>query len=160
MRSSQKQPITKNYMIKSIGKVTLAGLLAAIVLGVPIKAAAQDQSKPATPAAPSAPEAPKKSRGTTFIGKLGEIDKTAKTFTVEEKEKKLTIAVSPETKFYKNENDANKPSTLEEGVIGQEVTGSYMKGEDGKMTARNVYWGGRAGKKKKKESDTPAPAPK
>ena len=148
-------------MIRNIGRITLAGLLAAIVLGVPVKASAQDQTKPATPATPTPAPPEKKTRGTTFMGKLGEVDKTAKTFTVEEKEKKLTISANSETKFYKNENDMNKPSTLEEGVVGQEVTGSYMKGEDGKMTARNVYWGGRAGKKKKKtEGDTATPAPK
>ncbi|HWY76926.1 MAG TPA: hypothetical protein VN281_14990 [Verrucomicrobiae bacterium] len=148
-------------MIRNIGKITLAGLLAAIVVGVPIKAAAQDQTKPATPATPAAPE--KKVRPTTFMGKLGEIDKTAKSFTVEEKEKKLTISVNSETKFYKNDNDTRKPSTLEEGVVGQEVTGSYMKGDDGKMMARNVYWGGRGGKKKKKtegDDSTATPAPK
>ncbi len=148
-------------MIKTLGKVTLAGLLAAVVLGVPVRATAQD-SKEKTPAAPAAPGG-EKTKGGRIMGKLTEIDKTAKTFTVSEQSGvKHTFQVTSDTKFYKNDNGERKPSTFEEGVVGQDVTGSTIKGDDGKVTARNVYWGGgMGGKKKKKEgSDTPAQAPK
>jgi hypothetical protein len=146
-------------MIKTLGKVTLASVLAAVVLGMPFGACAQDQSKPANPATPGTTEP--KGRATQIRGKLGEIDKTAKTFTIEETSGvKHVFQVSSETKFYKNDNNEMKPSTLEEGVVGQPVTGSYAKSDDGKMTARNVYWGGRPSKKKKQDSTDSTPAPK
>jgi hypothetical protein len=150
-------------MIRNIGKITLAGLLAAIVVGVPLKSAAQDQNKPATPATPSTPAETPKAKGTQIRGTLSEIDKTAKTFTVETRSgKKSVYEVSSDTKFFKRDSDTEKSATLEDGVVGQPVTGSYTKADDGKMTAKNVYWGGGPRSKKKTEGDatSPTPAPK
>ena len=133
-------------MIKSVGKITLASLLAAVVLGMPVSSKAQDKPKADAPAAEA------KAKATTFKGKLSAVDKTAMTLTVEEKKGNLVIHANSSTKFFKNESDANKPSTLEGGTVGDTVTGSYTKDGD-TMTAKNVYWGGMA---KKKAAAAPA----
>ncbi|MDB6015636.1 MAG: hypothetical protein JWR19_125 [Pedosphaera sp.] len=139
-------------MIKSIGKFTLASLLAAIVLGVPVRVAAADM--PSEKAAPTekAPEAKAKAKSLPFTGKLGAVDQSAKTLTLDEKTKR-TFQITSETKITKS----GKPVTLEEGVVGEPVSGSYQKGDDGKLTAKSVHFGGKAAvegemKKKKKEA--------
>src|SRR5271154_4992357 len=121
-------------MIKSIGKISLAGILAALILGVPVRVSAQAQ-EPA-PASP-APAAPVKPKAIPFHGKLAAVDKTAMTITVGTR----TFMISSKTKLFKDD----KPATLADGVVGERVTGSYIKGEDGKLTAKSVYWGGKGG---------------
>jgi hypothetical protein len=121
-------------MIKSIGKLSLAGILVALILGVPVRVSAQAQ-EPA-PASP-APTAPSKPKAIPFKGKLVAIDKSAMTITVT----KRTFSITSETKLFKD----GKPATLADGVVGDRVTGSYLKGDDGKLTAKSVYWGGKGG---------------
>src|SRR4030088_178195 len=115
-------------MIKSLGKITLAGLLAAIVLGVPVRVSAQD--KPKETPAPAAPVAGAKAKAVPFKGKIGAVDKTGKTLTLEDKNKRV-FQISSETKIMKGD----KPATLDDGMVGEVVTGSYHKGDDGKLTA-------------------------
>src|SRR5881275_2621636 len=106
-------------MIKSLGKITLAGLLAAIVLGVPVRVSAQDKPKE-TPAAPALPAAGAKAKAVPFKGKIGAVDKSAKTITLEDKNKRV-FQITSETKIMKGD----KPATLDDGVVGEIVTGSY-----------------------------------
>jgi hypothetical protein len=118
-------------MIKSIGKLTLATILAALVVGVPLTMSAQDK----TPA-PTAPEASAKPKAIPFRGKLAEVDKVNKTITLDEKTKR-TFLITSETKITK----AGKPATLDDGVVGEDVAGQYLKGTDGKLTAKSVRFG-------------------
>ncbi|HWF18943.1 MAG TPA: hypothetical protein VG754_06720 [Verrucomicrobiae bacterium] len=118
-------------MIKSIGKLTLATILAALVVGLPIGASAQDKST-STNAAPATPPKP---RAIPFHGKLGAMDKVSKTITLDDKNKR-TFDVTSETKITKGKD--KKPATLDDGVVGQEVSGSYVKGADGKMALRSL----------------------
>jgi hypothetical protein len=123
-------------MIKTIGKITLAGILAAVVLGVPVRMSAQDQSKPAAPPAATTPQP--KAKSPPFRGKLAVVDKTAKTITLDDKSKR-TFQITSETKLMKN----GKPATLDDGVVGEPVTGTYQKEDDGKLVAKVVYFGGK-----------------
>src|SRR5689334_10478601 len=83
---AELQPNRKNKnMIKSIGKITLAGILAAVVLGVPLKVSAQE--KPKEKAAPEAAAPEAKNKPLPFKGKIGAVDKAAKTITLDEKTK-------------------------------------------------------------------------
>jgi hypothetical protein len=118
-------------MIKSIGKLTLATILAALVVGVPLRVSAQDK----TPA-PATPAAPVKAKAIPYHGKLGEVDKVNKTITLDEKTKRVFIITS-ETKIMK----AGKPATLDDAVVGEDVAGQYTKGADGKLTAKSVRFG-------------------
>jgi hypothetical protein len=133
-------------MIKSIGKLTLATILAAVVLGVPMGALAQDKTMPA-PATPAAPET--KARAFPFRGKIGAVDKVNMTMTLEGKATNRVFEITSATKIMK----ANKPATLADAVVGEPVTGQCTKTPDGKYVAKTVYIGG------KPATPEPAPAP-
>lgn len=121
-------------MIKSLGKLTLATILAALVVGVPLTMSAQDKAP-----APSAPDTSTKPKAIPFRGKLAEVDKVNKTITLDEKTKRV-FQITSETKITK----AGKPATLDDGVVGEDVGGQYTKGADGKLTAKSVRFGPRA----------------
>ena len=117
-------------MIQKLGKITLMMLLAAAVLGVPTGVSAQT----------NAPEGPKitKSKPLPFAGKLGAVDKVAKTITLDEKTKPgRTFEVNSETRIMKD----GKPATLDDGVVGERVRGSYTKSADGKLEAHTISFG-------------------
>lgn len=125
-------------MIKTLGKLTLAAILAASVLGVPVRVSADDS----TNAAPAKP-----ARASRFFGKLAAVDATAKTITVDNKtEKGRVFGITADTKITKD----GKPATLSDGVVGDDVGGSYATAADGKMVAKTVRFG-KVGKR-------PAPA--
>ena len=119
-------------MIKSIGKLTLAAILAASVLGMPLAVSAQSTNAPAPAPKPKA---------VRFGGTLGAVDKAASTLTVDHKNgEKMTITVTSDTKIMKG----GKPATLDDAMVGDRVNGSYIKTDDGKMTAKTVSFGGKA----------------
>ncbi len=136
-------------MIKSIGKLTLVTILAAVVLGLPVAATAQDKTTPAPPAAPATP-----SKAVPIRGKLEAVDKVNMTITVGV-EAKHVITVTSTTKISKG----GKPATLEDGVVGEDVYASCIKsgdGADAKYTARSVRFGAAM---KKTDAAPAAPAP-
>lgn len=119
-------------MIKSIGKLTIATILAALVVGMPLGASAQDNTAPGN----STPAAPAKARALPFHGKLDSVDKANKTITLKGKTKR-TFEVTSETKITKGKD--KQPATLDDGTAGDDVSGSYTKSADGKtMTLRSL----------------------
>ena len=124
-------------MIKSIGKLTLATILAAVVVGMPLGALAQDKTTPA-PAAPASPDATKP-RPIPFRGKIGAVDLVNKTIALDEKTKR-TFEITSETKISK----AGKPATLADAVVGEDIGGSYTKSPTGKLVAKTVRLGVKA----------------
>ncbi len=125
-------------MINSIKQTIAVCLLSAVAVGftVPIRAADKPDEKPATP-----PEAAKKprSRGIPFTGKLGAVDQVAKTITVKGKEKDRVFQITSQTRIMK----AGKSATLEDGVVGEDVSGSARQAAEGKMEAVSVRFGPR-----------------
>lgn len=119
-------------MIKAINKLTLATILAAVVVGLPLCASAQS-----TNAAPAAPAVPAKVRGIPFHGKLDAVDKAAKTITLDGKAKKRTFEVTGETKITKGKS--HSPATLDDATVGEDVTGSFTKEAGGKMVLKSLY---------------------
>lgn len=117
-------------MTKSIVKLSLFGLLAVALTGMPVKIQAQNTN------APAAEKKSRKSGVTPFHGKLKTVDATAKTISVGE----TTIQITSETKIAK----AGKPATLADGVVGEDVGGAYKKSEDGKLNAVSVRFGPKA----------------
>ena len=67
------------------------------------------------------------------------MDKIAKTIKVGESLYQITSA----TKITKD----GKPATLEDGVVGDPVSGFVKPTEDGKMTATTVHFGAKAEEK-------------
>jgi hypothetical protein len=129
-------------MIKSIWRIGAVTLLAAAIAGMPVQLLAQTTNAPA-PAKKSAAgtkdSAAKKKSPRPFKGKLAAVDKTAKTIKVGES----VYQVTSETKI----NKAGKPATLEDGVVGELVTGHAKPAEDGKMVATSVFFGGKTDQK-------------
>jgi hypothetical protein len=77
----------------------------------------------------------KKKVGHPFRGKLAAVDKVAKTIKVGES----IYQITSQTKISK----AGKPATLEDGVVGEPVTGFVKTTDDGKMAATSVRFGGK-----------------
>jgi hypothetical protein len=135
-------------MTKKMGKITLAAILAAVVLGMPLAASAQDTTKPKKSETSSKSSA----KTTPFNGKLEAVDKTAKTITLSGKSK-LIFVITSETKIMKE----GKPGTFDDAFVSEAVHGSYKKTEDGKMVAVTLNLGESSkttSKSKTKPSDT------
>ncbi len=92
--------------------------------------------KKGTNASTNAAPSEKSAKAGPFHGKLVSIDKTAKTITVG----KRTFQITSETKIKKS----GKPATLEDGVVGETVSGYIKPGADGKLNATTVNFGPKA----------------
>jgi hypothetical protein len=145
-------------MIKHLGKITLTVLLLSLA-AAPLRASAQDMSgtnKPKSKSTNSAAAADAKAKPLPFKGKLGAVDNNAKTITLDESTKRVFMITS-ETRLTKS----GKPATLEDAVVGDDITGSYKKLSDGKLSAVSVNLGGKAatppvpGKTKKDTNSVP-----
>jgi hypothetical protein len=78
-------------------------------------------------------------KGHPYRGKLAAVDKAAKTITIG----KSTYQITSETKIKK----ADKPATLEDATVGEEVTGFAKPGDGGKFFASSLNIGGKTDSK-------------
>ena len=126
-----KQPILKTCALT---------MLALAVAGCPTPLLAQTTSdKAAKPAAEKKTAADKKPSAGPFHGKLAAVDKIGKTITVG----KRTFLITSETRM----NKAGKPATLDDGVVGEEVSGYVKPNDEGKLVATKVNFGPKAAAK-------------
>jgi hypothetical protein len=117
-----------------------------LVVGVPMGALADDATNTPPAATPAAP----KVKAAAFRGTLGAVDKAAMMITVENKNgTKRMFAVTSDTKIMKG----SAPATLDDATVGDAVSGSYTKTDDGKMVAKTLRFGA------KSAPAAPAPAP-
>ena len=136
-------------MMKSVLRIGALGLLAAAIAGTPAQLLAQSTNNPTAAKKTSAAKketATKTKAAHPFRGKLAAVDKIAKTIKVGES----VYQITSETKISKD----GKPATLEDGVVGEPVTGYVKPSEGGKMAATTVRFGAKAddkGGSKKKE---------
>jgi hypothetical protein len=130
-------------MTRKIAKITTLSLFAAALVTMPVLSRAQDSNALASPDQ-TAPAKPKKHSNPPFHGKLSAVDTNAMTLTVE----KRTFNITPDTKITKD----GQPAVLADGVVGEQVRGSYKKTDDGKLNAVTVHFGVKSGEKPKKES--------
>jgi hypothetical protein len=135
-------------MLKTILRFGGVTLLAAAIAGMPAQLLAQNASKASTEkktAVAKKDSAAKKKVGHPFHGKLAEVDKVAKTIKLGES----VYQITSETKITKD----GKPATLEDGVVGEIVSGYAKPTDDGKMAATSVRFGpkpeDKGGEKKK-----------
>jgi ribosomal protein S1 len=108
----------------------LVAILGFALASAPITAQAQSTTDSTSTAAP---EKKDKAKKTPFMGSITAIDSSS--VTVASKEKTLTLAITPETKFKKDKEEA----TLADFAVGDKVTGSYSKDESGGMTANSLH---------------------
>jgi hypothetical protein len=73
-----------------------------------------------------------------FRGTVSAIDAKAMTLTVETR----TFAITSDTKIIKD----GKSATLADGVVGEQVSGTYKKTDNGKLTAISIHFGAKVEK--------------
>ena len=130
-------------MTKNTSKIAVLSLLAAALVAMPAVSRAEDTNASALPSQ-AAPAKPKKHEGLVFRGTVSAIDVKAMTLTVETR----TFAITSDTKIIK----AGKSATLADGVVGEQVSGTYKKTDDGKLAATNVHFGAKVEKNNKEAS--------
>ena len=113
-------------------RIVLAGLLG--LIANPQCFAADTAGKDAES---SAGEKETKRQSFPFRGKIAAIDKSARTITLEGKERPRVIHLTAETRITKD----GKPVTLEEAGIGDEAGGLLKSEENGKQAAVSVRLG-------------------
>jgi hypothetical protein len=119
-------------MKKNMMKLAVFSLLAAALV-VPAGQAFGQETKAKDKKAEKGEKAAKRQGPIPFHGKVGAVDKTAKTITVGER----VFQVTSETVIKK----ADKHATLDAAVVGEEIRGNYKKSEDGKLVALTVNIG-------------------
>ena len=119
-------------MKKNIYKIAVLSLFAAALVAMPALSHAEGTNAPAS-TNQVAPAKPKKHEGLVFRGTVSAIDVKAMTLTVETR----TFAITSDTKIIK----AGKTATLADGVVGEQVSGTYKKTDDGKLTATSIHFG-------------------
>ena len=130
-------------MRKNISKITALSLLTAALVALPALSRAEGASNSPS-ASDQTPAKPKKHDGLVFRGTVSAIDVKAMTLTVETR----TFAITSDTKIIK----AGKSATLADGVVGEQVSGTYKKTDDGKLAATNVHFGAKVEKNNKEAS--------
>jgi len=133
-------------MKKLLLKISLLSLLAFSIAGNSPALLAQTTNK-----APAEQKegGEKKARPIPFHGTLTAVDKGVKTISVGER----VFQVTSETKIFKGEKT---PATLDQGVIGAPVTGTYKKGEAGKLMAYTIHFSAKTEEKSaEKQKDKP-----
>jgi len=124
-------------------KLFSSAVLAATLMACPFFAQAAD-------APADAPKTEKKARPLPFVGKIGAVDKTAKTITLEGKEKARVFLITSETRIRKD----RKPATLDDVQLGERVGGSARENAAGKMEVVTLNVGLAARGAKAKEGDS------
>jgi len=116
-------------MKKNILRIVVFSLLTATIAVAPTQTLAQEKKdKPVA----EKKDTLKGDRG-PFRGKVGAVDKQAKTIKVGER----TFQITSDTKIKKD----GKPATLDAGVVGEPISGYFIKGNDGKLVAKTVNLG-------------------
>ena len=136
---------TRLLTLALAGVITLTGSFTA-------QASPKKETTPAPDATDTAPS-PLPSHPLPFNGKIFAVDPAARTFSTQNKEKKIRVfAITPQTKLTKKSGAA----TFEDLKIGDEVRGSSIPKGDGNYETESVIIGAR---EEIKPAPTAAPAP-
>jgi hypothetical protein len=123
--------------------IVLALLTAAMVFaGSATQAAESAKDKSVQP-----PKSEGKPKQMPFRGKVNAVDKTAKTVTLEGKEKNRTFQITSETKITKD----GKPAVMDDVLVGQIVGGLAKETAAGKLEVVTLNIGAKVGKAKDAE---------
>jgi hypothetical protein len=140
--------ISKHHTMKSFLKSLAITVFAVAVATSPRLLAQTTNKAPAEKKASTEKKEPaeKKQASIPFRGNIVTMDKGARTLTVN----KRVFQITSETKIFKSD----RPATFADGAVGDYVTGSYKKSDDGKLIAHSVYFGGKAHTAEKKKEST------
>jgi|SRR6185369_17133736 len=128
-------------MKRCLARLTLLTLLGATLSAAPFETAAQTTNQIPTEKKAAAQSSDlttteKPAKGGPFHGRLAALDKITKTIVVG----KRTFRITSETKVKKG----GKPATLDDGVVGEMVSGYVKPSADGKLVATMVNFGPKA----------------
>src|SRR5437588_6062102 len=129
------------YFMKKL--FSLSGLVA-LIASVPPTVRAAEAYKDKSAQAPKSENKPKQ---LPFRGKVSAVDKTAKTITLEGKEKSRTFQITSGTKITKD----GKPAVMDDVIVGQTVGGLAKETAAGKWEVVTLTIGAKAGKAKDAE---------
>ena len=107
----------------------LVAILGLALAGAPVTAQAQTSTNTTDAAGSVATKAKK----IPYKGSITAIDATS--VTVAGKDKTLTLAITPKTKFKKDKEMA----TVADFAVGDKITGSYSTDDAGAMTANSIH---------------------
>src|SRR5438132_5216909 len=125
---------------------TLAVLVASVAcVSSGLRAAEGSKDKPS-----QSPGSDNKPKQRPFRGKVSAVDKTAKTITLEGKEKSRTFQITSGTKITKD----GKPAVLDDVTVGESVRGVAKENAAGKLEAVTVKVGALAGNAKPNDQKT------
>jgi len=127
-----------------IRSLVIASLAAAVILGTPTVSLAAEKEKGKDKAA----EKGKKEGVLPYNGKAVAVDKAAKTVKLSG-EKGRVIQITATTKI----DRGGKAATLDDLKEGEEVSGGYKAGPDGKLEATILHIGPKAPAKGKKKEE-------
>ena len=123
--------------------IVIALLTAVIVFVAPATQAADDAKDKSA----QTPKPERKQKQMPFRGKVGAVDKVAKTVTLEGKEKSRTFQVTLATKI----TNEGKPGVMDDVVVGQTVGGLAKQNATGKLEIVTLNIGAKPGKTKDAE---------
>lgn len=135
--------------MKTNARIALAALLATTVLLAPVAGIAQDKPKTPPPGKTEAKPDPgtPPARPIPFRGTVAEVNKDAKTVKVGER----VFHVAADTRLMKD----GKAITLADITVGEAIAGNYVKGDDGKLTAKMMRIGQRPPPEKAPQAEKP-----
>ena len=141
-------------MLNRLTPILVGSFLVLTLIGLPIQVRAQSTNKATAPAktekksTSEKSDTPAKKQSIPFQGHLLEINESAKTIKVD----KRTFEITHETKIHRGDKEA----VLKDGIKGEYITGSYTKGEEGKLIAKSIYFGGKPKDKSTSKETTKA----
>ena len=138
-------------MKSSLYQLSVLAVITGALALAPVQSFAQEKKNETAPEKKSehtgdAKKAPNPNKPLPFHGKLDAVDKQAKTLKVGER----VFHITSETRIKKDE----KPATLDDGVVGEPVRGSYHQTENGKLNAVSVSFGQKPAEGEKPAANT------
>ena len=138
----------------SLVQFSLQTIACAALACLPLAVQAQNTNKPAADKqsvskSGDTTKTDKAAKGGPFHGNLLAVDKVAKTISVG----KRIFQVTSETRIKK----AGKPATLDDGVVGEPVSGYIRQSSDGKLVATSITFGPKTSAESSEKQKTSPP---
>jgi hypothetical protein len=130
--------LSKITIMKTLRVINSLLFIGLSLAACPVALAAQSGPGAVPPAgstngtATKAESTQKKARPLPFQGKIKAVDKAGGTFTIGER----TFLVNTKSKIMNRDKTPASPSAV---VVGEQVSGSYLKQEDGRLVVNTLY---------------------
>lgn len=123
--------------MKKTFRTAISAVVAAALLALALNSGAAEKTLPSTGDKGKGAATPTKATRYPITGKISDVNKVAKTFSIKGAEKDRVFKVNAQTKITKH----GKPATLADAVVGEEVGGYVEKQTDGSVVVLSVRFG-------------------